>query len=169
MYHTRQESRTHFRVHYDAQGHKLFYRKTCDGKWIHVSREVFGVLRSSVRREEYAQEVEQNLGIIPLPALDNESSNLNVFLCAVASPEEIFLSTEEKSRLKYQINMVIDSFPISDQALIWEVIVNGVKPSDYAARIGVHRGTVSRRKKQLLIALRDKLRNINESYKKGTL
>lgn len=169
MYNTLPESRTHFRVRYDAEGHKLFYRKSADGKWILVSPEVFRIIRSSVRKEEYEQEAEIEHGVVSLSLLNDEPKGRDLFLYTVDSPEDLLISSEDKSQIIHQVQEVIESFPLSDQALIWDVIANGMKTSEYAVKIGVHRDTVSRRKRLLKKILCEKLSTFYESYRKGTL
>ncbi|MBQ6331775.1 MAG: hypothetical protein IJI34_03270 [Clostridia bacterium] len=169
MYNTRPESRTHFRVRYDAEGHKLFYRKSADGKWILVSPEVFRIIRSSVRKEEYEQEAELEHGFFSLSLLNDEPKGQSSFIYTVDSPEDLLISSENKIKIIHQVQEVIESFSISDQALIWYVIVNDMKSSEYAAKIGVHRDTVSRRKRLLTKILCEKLSTLYESYRKGTL
>ena len=169
MYNTLPESRTHFRVRYDPGGHKLFYRKNADGKWILVSPEVFRIIRSSVRKEEYEQEAEIEHGIFSLSLLNDEPKGQGSILYTVDSPEDLMISSEDKSQIIHQVQEVIESFPLSDQALIWDVIANGMKTSEYAVKIGVHRDTVSRRKRLLTKILCEKLSTFYESYRKGTL
>lgn len=169
MYNTRPESRTQFRVRYDAEGHKLFYRKGADGKWIQVSPEVFRIIRSSVRKEEYEQESELEHGVFSLSLLNDEPKSQGSFLYTVDSPEDLLISSEDKSQLIHQVHEVIGSFSVSDQVLIWDVIVNDMKTSEYAEKIGVHRDTVSRRKRLLTKILCEKLSTLYESYRKGTL
>lgn len=50
----KQDSETHFSVLYDARGHRRFYRKTQEGRWVLVPKNVFCMLRASVRQEENA-------------------------------------------------------------------------------------------------------------------
>lgn len=169
MYNTRPESRTHFRVRNDAEGHKLFYRKSADGKWILVSPEVFRIIRSSVRKEEYEQEAELEHGVFSLSLLYNEPKGQGPIPYTVDSPEDLLISSEDKSQIIHQVQEVIESLPVSDQALIWDVIVNDMKTSEYAAKIGVHRDTVSRRKRLLTKILCEKLSTLYESCRKGTL
>lgn len=169
MYNTLPESRTHFRVRYDAEGHKLFYRKSADGKWILVSPEVFRIIRSSVRKEEYEREAELEHGVFSLSLLNDEPKGQGSLLYTVDSPEDLLISSEDKSQIVHQVQEAIESFSISDQVLIWDVIMNDMKTSEYAAKIGVHRDTVSRRKKLLTKILCEKLSTLYESYRKGTL
>ena len=116
MYNSRPESQTHFRVRYDAEGHKLFYRKSADGKWIQVSPEVFRIIRSSVRKEEYEQEAEIEHGIFSLSLLNGEPKGQGSILYTVDSPEDLMISSEDKSQIIHQVQEVIESFPLSDQA-----------------------------------------------------
>ncbi len=169
MYNIRPESRTHFRVRYDAEGHKLYYRKSADGKWILVSPEVFRIIRSSVRKEEYEQEAELEHGVFSLSLLNDVPKGQGSLLYTVDSPEDLLISSEDKSQIVHQVQEAIESFSISDQVLIWDVIMNDMKTSEYAAKIGVHRDTVSRRKKLLTKILCEKLSTLYESYRKGTL
>lgn len=169
MYNTLPESRTHFRVRYDPEGHKLFYRKNADGKWILVSPEVFRIIRSAVRKEEYEQETELEHGVFSLSLLNDEPKGQGLLLYTVDSPEDLMISSEDKNQIIHKVQEVIESFSISDQALIWDVIINDMKTSEYAAKIGVHRDTVSRRKRLLTKLLCEKLSDLYESYRKGTL
>ena len=122
-----------------------------------------------MRKEEYEQEAEIEHGIFSLSLLNGEPKGQGSILYTVDSPEDLMISSEDKSQIIHQVQEVIESFPLSDQALIWDVIANGMKTSEYAAKIGVHRDTVSRRKRLLTKILCEKLSDLYESYRKGTL
>ena len=98
MYNTLPESRTHFRVRYDAEGHKLFYRKSANGKWILVSPEVFRIIRSSVRKEEYEQEAEIEHSIFSLSLLNDDPKGQGSILYTVDSPEDLLISSEDSAK-----------------------------------------------------------------------
>lgn len=170
----KQESETHFSVRYDARGHRRFYRKTLAGRWVLVPKEVFCMLRASVRQEENACLSEASHGVISLTELESETAALDhpdsVLLSdAEKSPEVILIEKEDKTQLAKQVRRVVESFPIQDQDLIWATIADNISSADYASRIGVHRDTVSRRKRQLIEALQKELLSVYESYKRGTL
>lgn len=170
----KQESETHFSVRYDARGHRRFYRRTQDGRWVLVPKDVFCMLRASVRQEENACLSEASHGVISLTELESETAALDhpdsVLLSdAEKSPEVILIEKEDKTQLAEQVRRVIESFPIHDQNLIWSTIADNTSSADYASRIGVHRDTVSRRKRQLMKLLQKELLSVYESYKRGTL
>lgn len=170
----KQESETHFSVRYDARGHRRFYRKTQQGRWVRVPKDVFCMLRASVRQEENACLSEASHGVISLTELESETAALDhpdsVLLSdAEKSPEVILIEKEDKTQLAEQVRRVVESFPIQDQNLIWATIADSTSSIDYASRIGVHRDTVSRRKRQLMKALQKELLSVYESYKRGTL
>jgi hypothetical protein len=122
-----------------------------------------------VRKEEYEQESELEHGVFSLSLLIDEPKSQGSFLYTVDSPEDLLISSEDKSQLIHQVHEIIGSFSVSDQVLIWDVIVNDMKTSEYAGKIGVHRDTVSRRKRLLTKILCEKLSTLYESYRKGTL
>ncbi len=170
----KQESETHFAIKYDARGHRRFYRKTQDGHWVLVPKDVFCALRASVRQEENACLSEITHGVISLTELESSATPLdhpvNVLLSDMGeSPEVILIEREERKQLAEQVRRVVESFPIQDQDLIWTTIADNTSSADYASRIGVHRDTVSRRKRQLMQALQSELLSIYESYKRGPL
>ena len=170
----KQESETHFSVRYDARGHRRFYRKTQEGRWVLVPKEVFCMLRASVRQEENACLSEASHGVISLTELESESAisdcPVNVLLSDIEeSPESLLIGKEERARLAEQVRKVVESFPVQHQDLIWATIADNTSSADYASRIGVHRDTVSRRKRQLMKLLQKELSSVYESYKRGTL
>lgn len=170
----KQESETHFSVRYDARGHRRFYRKTQEGCWVLVPKDVFCMLRASVRQEENACLSEASHGVISLTELESETAALDhpdsVLLSdAEKSPEVILIEKEDKTQLAEQVRRVVESFPIQDQDLIWATIADNISSADYASKIGVHRDTVSRRKRQLIEALQKELLSVYESYKRGIL
>ena len=170
----KQESETHFAIKYDTRGHRRFYRKTQDGHWVLVPKNVFCALRASVRQEENACSSEVTHGVISLTELEDNATPLdhpvNVLLSDVEeSPEAILIGKEERARLAEQVRRVVESFPVQDQDLIWATIADSTSSADYASRIGVHRDTVSRRKRQLMKLLQKELLSVYESYKRGTL
>ena len=170
----KQESETHFSVRYDARGHRRFYRKTQQGRWVRVPKDVFCMLRASVRQEENACLSEASHGVISMTELENGASALDhptgVVLSDVEeSPEILLIEKEERARLAEQVRRVVESFPTKDQDLIWATIADNTSSADYASKIGVHRDTVSRRKRQLMKALQKELLSVYESYKRGTL
>lgn len=170
----KQESETHFSVRYDARGHRRFYRKTQEGCWVLVPKDVFCMLRASVRQEENARLSEASHGVISLTELESGSATsdcpVNVLLSdAEESPESILIGKEERARLAEQVRKVVESFPIQDQDLIWATIADNTSSADYASKLGVHRDTVSRRKRQLMKLLQKELLSVYESYKRGTL
>lgn len=170
----KQESETHFSVRYDARGHRRFYRKTQDGRWVLVPKDVFCMLRASVRQEENACLSEASHGVISLTELESGATALDhpdgVLLSDMEeSPEILLIEKEERVRLAEQVRRVVESFPIQDQNLIWATIADSTSSIDYASRIGVHRDTVSRRKRQLMKALQKELLSVYESYKRGSL
>ncbi len=170
----KQESETHFSVRYDARGHRRFYRKTQEGRWVLVPKDVFCMLRASVRQEENACLSEASHGVIPLTELQSETTAFDhpdsVLLSDVEeSPENLLIEKEDRTRLAEQVRRVVESFPVQDRDLIWATIADNTPSADYASRIGVHRDTVSRRKRQLMKALQKELLSVYESYKRGTL
>lgn len=170
----KQESETHFSVLYDARGHRRFYRKTQQGRWVRVPKDVFCMLRASVRQEENACLSEASHGVISLTELESGTTALDhpdsVFLSDVEeSPEILLIDKEERVRLAEQVRSVVESFPTKDQDLIWATIADNTSSADYASKIGVHRDTVSRRKRQLMKLLQKELLSVYESYKRGTL
>jgi len=170
----KQESETHFAIKYDARGHRRFYRKTQDGHWVLVPKDVFCALRASVRQEENACLSEVTHGVILLTELESGATPLdhpvNVLLSDVEeSPEAILIEREERTQLAEKVRRVVESFPINDQDLIWATIAGNTSSADYAAKIGVHRDTISRRKRQIMKALQQELLSIYESDKRGTL
>ena len=170
----KQESETHFSVLYDARGHRRFYRKTHDGSWVLVPKDVFCMLRASVRQEENACLSEASHGVISMTELENGASALDhptgVLLSDTEeSPESLLIGKEERARLAEQVRRVVESFPVQDQDLIWATIADNTSSADYASKIGVHRDTVSRRKRQLIEVLQKELLSVYESYKRGTL
>ena len=170
----KQESETHFSVRYDARGHRRFYRRTQDGRWVLVPKNVFCMLRASVRQEENACLSEASHGVISLTELENGASALDhptgVLLSDTEeSPEILLIEKEERVRLAEQVRSVVESFPTKDQDLIWATIADNTSSANYASKIGVHRDTVSRRKRQLIEALQKELISVYESYKRGTL
>ena len=122
-----------------------------------------------MRKEEYEQEAELEHGVFSLSLLNDEPKGQGTILYTVDSPEDLLISSENKNQIIHQVQEVIESFSISDQSLIWDVIINEMKTSDYTAKIGVHRDTVSRRKRLLTKLLCEKLSDLYESYRKGTL
>ncbi len=170
----KQESDTHFAVKYDARGHRRFFRKTQDGRWVLVPKDVFCLLRASVRQEENACLSEASHGVISLTELERGATPAdykNDVLIAETeeSPEIILIEKEERMKLAEQVRKVVESLPVRDQDLIWATIADNKSSADYASKIGVHRDTVSRRKRLLMKALQKELLSIYESYKKGTL
>lgn len=170
----KQESETHFSVLYDARGHRRFYRRTQDGRWVLVPKNVFCMLRASVRQEENACLSEASHGVISLTELENGASALDyptgVLLSDTEeSPEILLIEKEERARLAEQVRRVVESFPTKDQDLIWATIADNISSANYASKIGVHRDTVSRRKRQLMKLLQKELLSVYESYKRGTL
>lgn len=170
----KQESETHFSVRYDARGHRRFYRKAHDGSWVLVPKDVFCMLRASVRQEENACLSEASHGVISLTELENGASALDhptgVLLSDTEeSPEILLIKKEERVRLAEQVRSVVESFPTKDQDLIWATIANNTSSANYASRIGVHRDSVSRRKRQLMKLLQKELLSVYESYKRGTM
>lgn len=170
----KQESETHFAIKYDARGHRRFYRKTQDGHWVLVPKNVFCALRASVRQEENACSSEVTHGVISLTELEDNATPLNhpvnILLSDVEeSPEIILIEREERTQLAEQVRRVVESFPTKDQDLIWATIADNTSSADYASKIGVHRDTVSRRKRQLMKLLQKELLSVYESYKRGTL
>ena len=75
----KQESETHFSVRYDARGHRRFYRKTQEGCWVLVPKDVFCMLRASVRQEENACLSEASHGVIPLTGLESGTATVLLF------------------------------------------------------------------------------------------
>ena len=122
-----------------------------------------------MRKEEYEQEAELEHGVFSLSLLNDEPKGQGTILYTVDSPEDLLISSENKNQIIHQVQEVIESFSISDQSLIWDVIINEMKTSEYTAKIGVHRDTVSRRKRLLTKLLCEKLSDLYESYRKGTL
>ena len=170
----KQESETHFSVRYDARGHRRFYRKTQEGRWVLVPKDVFCMLRASVRQEENACLSEASHGVIPLTELESGTTTsdcpVNVLLSDTEeSPETLLIEKEERAQLAEHVRRVVESFPIQDQDLIWATIADSTSSADYASRIGVHRDTVCRRKRQLMKLLHKELLSVYESYKRGTL
>ena len=170
----KQESDTHFSVRYDARGHRRFYRKTQQGRWVLVPKDVFCALRASVRQEENACSSEVTHGVISLTELESGATALDhpdgVLLSDMEeSPESLLIGKEERARLAEQIRRGVESFPVQDQNLIWATIADNTSSADYASRIEVHRDTVCRRKRQLMKALQKELLSVYESYKRGTL
>lgn len=170
----KQESETHFSVRYDARGHRRFYRKTQEGQWVLVPKDVFCMLRASVRQEENACLSEASHGVIPLTELESGTATsdcpVNVLLSDTEeSPETLLIEKEERAQLAEHVKKVVESFPIQDQDLIWSTIADNTSSADYASKIGVHRDTVSRRKRQLIEALQKELLSVYESYKRGTI
>jgi DNA-directed RNA polymerase specialized sigma24 family protein len=170
----KQESETHFSVRYDARGHRRFYRKTQEGRWVLVPKDVFCMLRASVRQEENALISEASHDILSLTELESGTTVLDhpdsVWLSDIEeSPESLLIGKEERARLAEQVRRVVESFPVQDQDLIWATIADNTSSADYASRIGVHRDTVSRRKRQLMKLLQKELLSVYESYKRGTL
>ena len=170
----KQESETHFSVRYDARGHRRFYRKTQDGRWVLVPKDVFCMLRASVRQEENACLSEASHGVISLTELESETTafdhpNSVLLSDAEKSPEVILIENEDKTQLAEQVRRVVESFPVQDQDLIWATIADNISSANYASKIGVQRDTVSRRKRQLIEALQKELLPVYESYKRGTL
>ena len=170
----KQESETHFSVRYDARGHRRFYRKTQDGRWVLVPKDVFCMLRASVRQEENACLSEASHGVISLTELESGATALDhpdgVLLSDIEeSPEILLIEKEDRTQLAEQVRRVVESFPVQDQDLIWATIADNTSSADYASKIGVHRDTVSRRKRQLMKLLQKELLSVYESYKRGTL
>lgn len=170
----KQESETHFSVRYDARGHRRFYRKTQEGRWVLVPKDVFCMLRASVRQEENACLSEASHGVISLTELESGSATtdcpVNVLLSDTEeSPETLLIEKEERAQLAEHVKKVVESFPVQDQDLIWATIADSTSSADYASRIGVHRDTVSRRKRQLMKLLQKELLSVYESYRRGTL
>lgn len=170
----KQESETHFSVRYDARGHRRFYRKTQEGRWVLVPKDVFCMLRASVRQEENALISEASHDVISLTELESGTTVLDhpdsvLFSGVEESPEILLIEKEERTRLAEQVRRVVESFPTKDQDLIWATIADNTSSADYASKISVHRDTVSRRKRQLMKLLQKELLSVYESYKRGTL
>ena len=170
----KQESETHFSVRYDARGHRRFYRKTQEGRWVLVPKDVFCMLRASVRQEENALISEASHDVISLTELESGTTVLDhpdsvLFSDVEESPEILLIEKEERARLAEQVRRVVESFPTKDQDLIWATIADNISSANYASKIGVHRDTVSRRKRQLMKLLQKELLSVYESYKRGTI
>ena len=170
----KQESETHFSVRYDARGHRRFYRKTQEGRWVLVPKDVFCMLRASVRQEENALISEASHDVISLTELESGTTVLDhpdsvLFSDVEESPEILLIEKEERARLAEQVRRVVESFPTKDQDLIWATIADNTSSADYASKISVHRDTVSRRKRQLMKLLQKELLSVYESYKRGTI